>query len=138
MQVSNGRSAASTAARHLGNARSLHRPAKGISTILTAHLADDSRTFSCAFAGKDLRTLAALPRRDSCVNSSNIVCCVPLLQIERRALRDYRRTSLRCRRIPRTTTQCFSLRKRVRHMLIPHLDGPVPSWKRAVRAMPHS
>ncbi len=106
----------------------------GISTILTAHHADDQvETFLMRLLrGGMLSSLAGITPSRILVNGSNLRVLRPLLQIERRALRDYAEEQGLRWSEDSTNDDTVFLRNRVRHMLIPHLDGQFPSWKRAV------
>lgn len=123
------------AARHF-RYRALIRTARrwGISTIVTAHHADDQvETFLMRLLrGGRLSSLAGITASRILVNGSKLRVLRPLLQIERQALRDYaERHGLRWSE-DSTNDDTVFLRNRVRRMLIPQLDDQFPSWKRAV------
>ncbi len=105
-----------------------------ISTIITAHHADDHiETFLMRLMrGGSLSSLAGISASRALDNGSKLRVLRPLLQIERRALRDYaEKQGLRWSE-DSTNDKTTFLRNRVRRMLVPYLDGQFPSWKRAV------
>jgi tRNA(Ile)-lysidine synthetase-like protein len=123
------------AARHF-RYHALVRTARrwGISTIITAHHADDHlETFLMRLVrGGSLGSLAGISASRTLDKNSGVRVLRPLLQIERRELHDYAEKKGLVWSEDSTNEETVFLRNRVRHLLIPHLDSQFPSWRQSV------
>ena len=106
----------------------------GISTIVTAHHADDQveTILMRLMRGGSLSSLAGISTSTALDRGSKIRVLRPLLQVQRRTLRDYaEKQGLRWSE-DSTNDKTIFLRNKVRHMLIPYLDEQFSSWKHAI------
>ncbi|MEN6499919.1 MAG: tRNA lysidine(34) synthetase TilS [Rectinema sp.] len=106
----------------------------GISTIVTAHHADDQveTILMRLMRGGSLSSLAGISTSTALDRGSKIRVLRPLLQVERRTLRDYAEKQGLHWSEDSTNDKTIFLRNKVRHMLVPYLDEQFSSWKHAI------